>query len=111
MRGLSRAQSTITTVSKPFSTNPFHNLKTYNPFEKKQGSNNERKESEEIEHDQPILENLLKRANSSPGFSNPENMVADPRSSSHCNSCGDHPEVSLNFEFLLLKSKNRTQEN
>jgi len=100
MKGLARAQS-ITTVSKQFSTNPFQNLKTYNPFEKQQGTqNNERKESEEIEHDQPILENLLKRANSSPVYSSPENMVADPRNSktmgqlSHCGSCGDHPEVS-----------------
>ena len=51
MRGLARAQS-ITTVSKQFSTNPFENLKPYNPFEKQQNTDNERKESEEIEHDQ-----------------------------------------------------------
>ena len=98
MRGLARAQS-ITTVSKQFSTNPFENLKPYNPFEKQQNTDNERKESEEIEHDQPILENLLKRANSSPVYASPENTVADPRDPnlmgelSHYNSRGDHPEV------------------
>jgi len=95
----------ITTIAKQYSTNPFQNIKTYNPFENRQENNNKRKESEEIHHDQPILENLLRRGNSTRSqedHHNEENAIqARPRGEkhsggalAHCDSCGDHAKDS-----------------
>jgi len=100
-----------TTISKQFSTNPFQNLKLYKPFENQQETKNKRKESEDIHHDQPILENLLRRGNSSRSQEdqhNNENAIQERQRGgnlAHYDPHGDHAEVIFYFQFFGKQSR------